>query len=312
MVATMPFARREVLAWGAGALAAASLHPTWTRAGRGVRRVVLIALAGGVRTRDTFGAPGGTPSLRALAEQGVLYTRVRSASPGHSGAALALFTGVEEPRGLRADGRGPDPTLFEYARQAAGSAGGSAWLCTSEPAPRVNYGCSLHGDYGPRLGAEVVRPGAGGARGGDRRALEAAEGLLARGARGLIGVVLHEADVAHRSYRAYVDVLRRNDAAIGRLWAAIRADRELRDSTALIVLPEFGRDRELNSRGGLDHGDGSEDSRFVAAAAWGPGFARGRVVRDEVRAIDVCPTVCELLGAAASHARGSTLPGLWA
>jgi hypothetical protein len=293
--------RRQVLAFCAGALAAGPLAAAWPRA-REVRRVVLVALAGGVRTRDTFGAPANAPCLWALARSGVLYTRVRAAGPGHAGAALALFTGVDQPRGLRRDGRGPDPTLFELARKS--DPGARAWLCTAEPVVRINYAASLHPDYGPELGAEVVRGG------GDERALRAAEELLGRGASGVIGVVLHEADVAHRSYRAYLEVLRRNDAAIGRLWAKVQGDAELRDSTALIALPELGRDRELSSRGGLDHGDGSEDSRFVAAVACGPGLARGRVIRGEVRAIDVCPTVCELLGAAAPTARGTPLPGL--
>jgi hypothetical protein len=97
---------------------------------------------------------------------------------------------------------------------------------------------------------------------------------------------------------------------LGELWAAIQADPELADSTALFILPEFGRDKDLNSRRGLDHGDGSEDLRYVSMICCGPDFRRGEVVRDEVRTIDVCSTVCSLMGADARLARGRRLPRL--
>ena len=48
-------------------------------------------------------------------------------------------------------------------------------------------------------------------------------------------MVLQNADIAHGSYNGYVEVIRRNDAAIGELWAAIQADPELAESTALFV-----------------------------------------------------------------------------
>jgi uncharacterized protein (DUF1501 family) len=126
----------------------------------------------------------------------------------------------------------------------------------------------------------------------------------------LLGVSLQNADVAHGSYNAYVEVIRRNDAAFAELWQVVRDDPELADSTAIIVLPEFGRDRDLNSRRGLDHGDGSEELNYVSTVCWGPEFRKGHVVNQEVRTIDVCPTVCEIFGARARHARGKPLPQL--
>jgi arylsulfatase A-like enzyme len=128
----------------------------------------------------------------------------------------------------------------------------------------------------------------------------------------LVSIVLQQADAAHGSYNGYVEIIRRNDEALGELWRAVKADPELRDSTAFVVLPEFGRDADLNSRRGLDHGDGSNDLEYVTATCWGPDFARNRVIEDDVQAIDVCPTVCELLGATAVKARGKRLPKLYA
>jgi arylsulfatase A-like enzyme len=128
----------------------------------------------------------------------------------------------------------------------------------------------------------------------------------------LVAIVLQSADIAHGNFNGYADVVRQNDAAIGDLMKAIRADATLRDSTAVIACPEFGRDRDLNSRRGLDHGDGSEDLEFVSAVAWGPEFARDRVIEDDVRAVDLCPTVCQLLGTTAPRAKAKALPRLYA
>jgi uncharacterized protein (DUF1501 family) len=116
--------------------------------------------------------------------------------------------------------------------------------------------------------------------------------------------------VAHGNFNAYVEVVRRSDAMLGELWDAVQRDPELAESTAIFVLPEFGRDADLNSRRGLDHGDGSEDLNYVSLVAWGAGFRRGAVVKEDVRTIDVCSTVCRLLGAEACFARGRQLPKL--
>ncbi len=364
------FIKSSALAGGAllGGLPAVGASVLPRARERKTRHVVLIAFAGGVRTRETFGTPANVPNLRAMADEGVLYTRVRSPDLGHAGAALSMFTGISEARGLREGSRGPDPTLFEYLRKDLGLPAGDVWIATSSAAPRTNCAFGLHADFGPRFGANTIdgdgrlneelenvldsfgRPlhksernrelltrmsWAGGIRGpgaGNRmlaeltrgtaeiRGVNAADARTLRVARNLLTIfrprlvccVLQQADVAHGSFDAYVEVIRRNDAVIGELWSAVKGAEELRDSTALLVVPEFGRDRELNPRRGLDHGDGSDDLRYVSAVAWGPDFGKGRVVEQDVRAIDVCPTVCELMGASAAHSRGERLPRLFA
>jgi hypothetical protein len=374
------FIKGSALTGGAllgGLPAARALTPF--QAGRKTKRIVLIAFAGGVRTRETFGTPANVPNLQAMADEGVLYTRVRSANLGHFGAALSLFTGISEARGIRENSRGPDPTLFEYVRKDLGLPASEVWISTSGGAQQTNYSYGLHQGYGPQYGANTLdgdglfneefrdildsfgRPremgeresellvrlrgavGSGGAGGvlnspesaarvedyilneltrgtadirganaADAKALRVARNLLAVFRPRLVSCVLQQADMAHGSFNGYVEIIRRNDASIGELWNAVKEDEELRDSTAFIVLPEFGRDSDLNSRRGLDHGDGSDDLNYVSAVAWGPDFKKGHVVKDDVRAIDVCPTVCQLLGATAAHSRGKRLPRLLA
>jgi hypothetical protein len=378
--------RRSVLRGTAGALAGAALSGVGARGAlaaaagalleRRTRHVILVAFAGGIRTRETLGAPENVPTLKAMADEGVVYPRTRTSNLGHFGAALSIFTGISEPRGIRENARGPDPTLFEYVRKEGGLSGSDVWMSTSGGTQQTNYAYSTHADFGARYGANTLdgdgvfnqefkdlvaglgRPremdereaellermrsslGAGeragvndaetarrvesyiltelsrgtsdlrGVNAGDAKALQVARNLMLFFRPRLLGVSLQNADVAHGSYNAYVEVIRRNDAAFAELWQVVRDDPELADSTAIIVLPEFGRDRDLNSRRGLDHGDGSEELNYVSTVCWGPEFRKGHVVNQEVRTIDVCPTVCEIFGARARHARGKPLPQL--
>jgi hypothetical protein len=336
---------------------------------------VVVAFAGGVRTRETLGAPDNVPNLMRIAEQGVLYARTRATNLGHFGATLSIFTGISEPRGIRDNVRGTDPTLFEYLRKDLGWGANEVWVSTSGGTQEANVSYSLHPDYGARFGANTLdgdsvfnaefkgileaygRPremgaaeslllermrGAIGKNGAavrdaesaarverflleelkrgtqdfkglgaaDAKAFRVARNLLAVFRPRLLGVVVREADLAHGSFNNYVEVLRRNDEMLGELWDSIQADRELAETTSLFVLPEFGRDADLNSRRGLDHGDGSDDLNYVTLLCAGPDFRRGETCAEEVRTIDVCSTVCALLGADARYARGRRLPRL--
>lgn len=131
---------------------------------------------------------------------------------------------------------------------------------------------------------------------GDLRALSAARRILLQHRPRLLAVVLNDADVAHKSFKEYVKVVQENDSALGQLLDALDADPELAASTAIIVCPEFGRDRSLNRFNGLDHGDGSSDLNRVALHVRGPGIPAGLRVDDPVRTVDLTPTVCAMLG----------------
>jgi hypothetical protein len=141
--------------------------------------------------------------------------------------------------------------------------------------------------------ARISGPG-----GGDAKAIRIGLEILRVFRPRVLGITLQNHDVAHGSFNGYVEVIRRNDQELGRLWDAIQQDEELRDSTTVLVLPEFGRDKDLNERNGLDHGDQSAEMLEVFLIAAGPDFRRGKVLRDEVRTVDVCPTVLRMFGLA--------------
>ena len=346
----------------------------------GIKHVIFIAMAGGVRTRETFGTPGNVPNLKAMADEGVLYPRMRTSNLGHFGATMSIFTGISEARGIRDNARGTDPTIFEYLRKELSLKQSDVWVTTSGGPQQTNYSYSVHPDYGAKYGAntldgdgifnkefkdlldaygrprvmedseqellDALRKSVGrkqdaaenreaaenaaqvekyildeltggtsdltGAGSGDGKALRVARNLISLFKPTLTGVVLQNADVAHGSFDAYSEVIRRNDAAIGEIWTAVKEDPALANSTAIFVLPEFGRDKDLNSRRGLDHGDGSEDLRYVSGVAWGPTFGRGVVVKDDVRTIDAMYSACDVLGAKPEFAKGQKLKRLLA
>jgi len=340
------------------------------------RHVVLVAFAGGVRSRETIHAPQNVPNLMRLASEGTVFPETTVQNVGHYGATLSIFTGRTEVAGIRENLRGPNPTIFEYVRRHAGLSPTDVWLASTGGDQQVNYAYSTHPDYGPAYGAnlvsgegifnpefkglletfgrieapddkretrlqrlrDAVRPPAAVAATGpndpesvprvarylleelssgttrltgpgaaDAKAIRIATNVMRIFRPRLLGISLGQADCAHGSYNDYVEVIRRNDVELGKLLDSIRADEELRDSTALFVLPEFGRDRDLNERRGLDHGDGSEELLRVGLVAWGPDFRRGRVATDAVKSIDVCPTIGKLFGVRTDAARGTAL-----
>lgn len=365
-----------VLGRSAEALAAGKTYKT--------QRVILVALAGGVRQRECLGTPANIPNMMKIAEQGVALPNVRAANLGHYGAALTIFTGCPAARGIRENYRGPHPTIFEYLRKEAGLKAKDVWLSTTAGAQTRNFSYSYNDKYGADYGANLIStdglfnaefrdligkfgqaslpnekesarvqklmesldeswlkgardatfandadtslriqryileelrgdtaritgPGAG-----DAKSIRVARNLMRLFRPKLISVVLQNADVAHGSYNAYVDVIRRNDQEIGMMWDAVQADPELRDSTSIFILPEFGRNRNLNERNGLDHGDGSEDLYKVFCIAAGPDFKKGKTIQKGVAAADICPTVAQLFGVPAPDARGKPIRSLFA
>lgn len=343
---------------------------------------VLVAFAGGVRSMETVGTPSNIPNLMKIAEGGVVLPSVKAANVGHYGAALSICTGCVEYLGIRDNNRGPNPTIFEYARKQLGLPASEVWLSTADGAQTVNFAYGTNREYGADYGANLIGsdglfnaefrdvlkgfgtprmptdeeakrldrlskamdrdalkgaedrrfasdpeharrlqkfileeltggtasitgPGAG-----DAKAVRVARNILRTFRPRLIGVVLGNADVAHGSYNSYVEVIRRNDAELGLLWESVQQDPELKDDTTIFVLPEFGRDANLNQRNGLDHGDGSEALGRVACIAAGPGLAKGRTYDRLVDSIDIAPTMGVLMGLKTEFSKGKPIAAI--
>lgn len=117
----------------------------------------------------------------------------------------------------------------------------------------------------------------------------------------ILGISLNNADVAHSSYNAYLEVIRSADRELGALFDMVESDPQLKGKTTLMIMPEFGRDENLNQRNGLDHGERCDDLNKVALIAYGPDFHENKVINTPCQSIDWCPTIATLLGVNPLH-----------
>jgi len=327
-------------------------------------RVIIIAFAGGVRSKEVLETPANVPNLTKIMNAGVTFPNVRTANLGHYGAALSIFTGSTEAMSIRDNQRGLNPTIFEYLRKECGFSNTDIWLSTTNGAQGRLFAHSDHPDYGVKYGANVLdsdgifnkefkdvlesfgrpKPDSDATRAiidrlskaidpnklgavegaqpdsrqirqierfildelrgkntrltgpgsGDAKAIRVGHNILRVFKPKLLGITLQNHDIAHGSFNGYVEVIRRNDAEIGKLWNAIQQDDELRETTTILICPEFGRDKDLNQRNGLDHGDGSDCLRRVFLIAAGPDFKTNKVIKTEIQTMSVCPTVMSL------------------
>lgn len=114
------------------------------------------------------------------------------------------------------------------------------------------------------------------------------------------------ADSCHASYTSYLQAVHRGDHAVGFLWDYIQSQiPEMSGNTALIVMPEHGRNYESN--GIIDENDwlafdhdGDANSRRVFSMMVGPCIDANLMIGSEGNPIgnsaDIVPTIAEILG----------------
>jgi hypothetical protein len=118
-------------------------------------------------------------------------------------------------------------------------------------------------------------------------------------------------DVAHwGSYSLYLGAITKTDRLTDMLWDEIEANPHYKGRTTLLILPELGRDGDVNTANGfLNHRSGDPSCRNMWLLAMGAGVPRGETDRP-VRHIDVCATAAELLGVKAGEMAGTPLKEL--
>jgi hypothetical protein len=104
-------------------------------------------------------------------------------------------------------------------------------------------------------------------------------------------------DVAHwGSYSLYLQAVMRTDRLTGMLWDEVEANPNYKGKTTVLVLPELGRDGDINAANGfLNHRSGDDSCRNMWLLALGAGISKGEVERP-VAHIDVAATAASLLG----------------
>ncbi|MCU1239073.1 MAG: hypothetical protein JWP63_7040 [Candidatus Solibacter sp.] len=116
-------------------------------------------------------------------------------------------------------------------------------------------------------------------------------------------------DVAHwGSYSLYLRAIQKTDELTGRLWDEVQANPHYRDKTTMLVVPELGRDGDMNAANGfLNHRSGDPSCRNVWALAVGGGLPTGETDRP-ISHVDICATAAALLELRMADLAGEPLP----
>lgn len=145
----------------------------------------------------------------------------------------------------------------------------------------------------------------------DEMSVYIAKHLMKQLSPSLLWVTLHDIDIAHSgTFSLYIDGIRRSDRLCAELWRTIQADPEYANKTTMFILPDFGRDSDVESGGNgfQHHRTGDQTSRTTWMMVLGPGIRHNVVVDRPVESTDLVPTLGALFGFDARFAQGKPLP----
>ena len=129
----------------------------------------------------------------------------------------------------------------------------------------------------------------------------------------LLWITLHDIDVAHAgAYSLYLEGIQRTDRLCSELWKLIQSEPEYAGNTTLLILPDFGRDSDLDAGGNgfQHHRTGDALSRTTWLLAMGAGVREGVVFDRPIDSTDLAPTLGSMLGFSASMAQGRPIAEL--
>jgi hypothetical protein len=115
----------------------------------------------------------------------------------------------------------------------------------------------------------------------------------------LLWVTLHDIDIAHSgTFSLYLDGIKRSDRLCAELWQAIQKDPEYANKTTMFILPDFGRDSDIESGGNgfQHHRTGDALSRTTWMMVLGPDVKQNVVVDRRVESTDLVPTLGAYFG----------------
>jgi hypothetical protein len=141
----------------------------------------------------------------------------------------------------------------------------------------------------------------------DELSVYVAKRLMRQLAPSLLWVTLHDIDIAHSgTFSLYIDGIRRCDRLCAELWRAIQTEPEYANQTSMFILPDFGRDSDIDAGGNgfQHHRTGDARSRTTWMMALGPGVRQNVVVDRPVESVDLVPTLGAMLGFDARFSQG--------
>jgi hypothetical protein len=144
----------------------------------------------------------------------------------------------------------------------------------------------------------------------DELSIYIARSLMREVAPTLLWITLHDIDVAHAgAYSLYIDAIRRTDKLCAQLWDTIQREPEYAGKTSLFILPDFGRDSDMDPGGNgfQHHRTGDALSRTTWMMALGPGIRQNAVIDRPLESTDLVPTLGSLLGFSARFSQGKPI-----
>ena len=145
----------------------------------------------------------------------------------------------------------------------------------------------------------------------DELSVYIAKQLMRRLSPSLLWVTLHDIDIAHSgTFSLYIDGIKRSDRLCAELWQAIQKDPEYAGKTTMLILPDFGRDSDIDSGGNgfQHHRTGDTLSRTTWLMAMGPGIRQNTVVDRPIESVDLVPTLGSMFGFEARFSTGKPVP----
>lgn len=115
----------------------------------------------------------------------------------------------------------------------------------------------------------------------------------------LLWITLHDIDIAHSgTFSLYIDGIKRSDRLCAELWRTIQTNPEYKNKTTMFILPDFGRDSDIDPGGNgfQHHRTGDAASRTTWMLVLGPGIRQNAVVDRRVESVDLVPTLGRLFG----------------
>jgi hypothetical protein len=141
----------------------------------------------------------------------------------------------------------------------------------------------------------------------DELSVYIAKQLMRQLAPSLLWITLHDIDIAHSgTFSLYLDGIKRSDRLCAELWQTIQSDPEYAHKTTMFILPDFGRDSDIDSGGNgfQHHRTGDPVSRTTWMMVLGPGVKQNVVVDRRLESTDLIPTLGAYFGFDARFSSG--------
>jgi hypothetical protein len=133
----------------------------------------------------------------------------------------------------------------------------------------------------------------------DELSVYIAKQLMRQLAPSLLWITLHDIDIAHSgAFSLYLAGIQRTDRLCAELWQTIQNEPEYANKTTMFILPDFGRDSDIDPGGNgfQHHRTGDALSRTTWMMALGPEVKRNVVVDRPVESVDLIPTLGAYFG----------------